>query len=81
MKKRIVFLVIMALCLIGCASALAEDVSGQGAVAVQNDGLAAYVDGSGNLYIPGNDEPINENSADAIISIDSYRLTFFSVTG
>ncbi len=47
---------------------------------MQNDGLAAYVDGSGNLYIPGNDEPINENSADAIISIDSYRLTFLSVT-
>ena len=80
MKKRIVILLIAALCLLLSASALAENSAGRGTPAVQNDGIAAYLDGKGNLLIPGNDLPINERPADSIISIDPYRLFFLSRT-
>ncbi len=77
MKKRVVIMLIMALSLLFCASALAEDASGRGVLALQRDGLAAYVDGSGNLMIPGSDEPVSSNGVEAIVSIDPYRLAYF----
>ncbi len=43
--------------------------------------LAAYVDGYGNLYIPGREQPVNDARADQIVSIDPYRLIFLSKTG
>ncbi len=79
MKKRITFLLLIAaLFALLSASALAEDATGRGSFVAQGDGLAAYVDGEGNLFIPGNDEAVNNLPADAIISIDSYRLVFLS---
>ena len=79
MKKRITFLLLIAaLFALLSASALAEDAAGRGSFVAQGDGLAAYVDGEGNLFIPGNDEAVNNLPADAIISIDSYRLVFLS---
>ena len=80
MKKRIVLLLIAALCLLLSVSALAENAPGRGSLVAQGDGLAAYLDGSGNLMIPGSDQPVNEHPADSIISIDSYRLIFLSKT-
>lgn len=80
MKKRIFVLLITALCLLFSVSALAENASGRGSLTVQSDGLAAYLDGEGNLLIPGNDLPINKHPADSIISIDPYRLVFLSKT-
>ena len=38
MKKRVVIMLIMALSLLFCASALAEDASGRGVLALQRDG-------------------------------------------
>ncbi len=79
MKKRITFLLLLAaLFALLSASALAEDAAGRGALVAQGDGLAAYVDGEGNLLIPGNNAAVNQLPADAIISIDSYRLIFLS---
>lgn len=81
MKKRIVFLLIAALCVLLSVSAFAEDAAGRGSLAVRNDSLAAYLDGEGGLLIPGNSQPINQRQADSIISIDPYRLIFLSKTG
>lgn len=78
MKKRITLLLIAALCLLFSVSALAENASGRGGLIAQGDDLAAYLDGAGNLLIPGNDQPVNVHPADSIISIDPYRLIFLS---
>ena len=78
MKKRIAFLLIAALCALLSVSAIAEDAAGRGSLTVRNDSLAAYLDGEGGLFIPGNSQPINQRPADSIVSIDPYRLIFLS---
>ena len=62
-----------------CCSAFAESTTGRGDLVVRSESLSAYVDGDGNLWIPGNSQPVNKTKADAIVSIDAYRLIFFSV--
>ena len=72
MKKLGVALLAALLCLVAF-TALAET-----SPVVQNGALAAYQDGDGHLYLPGNPSPINRAEADALVSIDAYRLLFTS---
>ena len=81
MKKRILSLLIAVLMAFSSVAALAESADGRGNTVVRSESLAAYVDGYGNLYIPGNEKPVNTARADQIVSIDPYRLIFLSKTG
>ena len=58
-------------------TAMAENSNGHGDLVVRDDALSAYVDGSGHLFIPGNDKPVNTSPADAVLSVDAYRVLFF----
>ena len=72
MKKTGAILIAVALLLLmGCALAETSTVARSGA-------LAAYLDGDGHLYLPGNETSINRASADALVSIDPYRVLFVS---
>ena len=75
MKKSIALVLIAILCLL-LSSAAAE-----GGITAEGSGLAAYLDGSGNLLIPGNPDPVNQSPADSIISIDPYRLVYTGRSG
>ena len=81
MKKRLFVVLIAAFCLLLSAAALAEDATGRGSLVATSDTLAAYVDGNGNLLIAGNDQSVTRTRADAVISIDPYRLIFLSEDG
>ncbi len=71
--KKICAILILALlaALAGCALAETSTVARSGA-------LAAYLDGEGRLYLPGNTQPVNRQRADALVSVDPYRLLFLS---
>lgn len=71
MKKICALLLLIAA--LGLRGALAE----ASPVARSGD-LAAYLDGAGGLYLPGNAKPVNRASADALVSIDAYRALFLS---
>lgn len=77
MKKKLLVLLAAALCLLS-VSVQAESATGKGDIVIRNDGLAAYVDGKGNLLIPGNEQPVNEQTADAVVAINPYHLVFLS---
>ena len=81
MKKRILSLLIAVLIALTSLPAWADSADGRGNTIVRNETLAAYVDGYGNLYIPGREQPVNDARADQIVSIDPYRLIFLSKTG
>ena len=81
MKKRIAILLIAAFCILLSVSAMAESTTGRGDLVARSENLAAYLDGEGNLLIPGKEAPVNERPADSIISIDPYRLLFLSKSG
>ena len=71
MKKALaILLALLALAL--ATGALAETP------VVRSGALAAYLDGDGKLYLPGNDAPVNRARADGLVSIDAYRLLFTS---
>ena len=65
--------ILLALCMLALAGfALAEQP-------VQRSGaLAAYVDGQGHLFLPGNTKAINTANANTLVSIDPYRVLFTS---
>ena len=72
MKKICAILILALLALLaGCALAETSTIARSGA-------LAAYLDGEGRLYLPGNEQPVNRQSADALVSIDPYRVLFLS---
>ena len=73
MKKLCAILVVMLLALPVVCGALAET----GPVA-RNGALAAYLDGVGGLYLPGSEDALNTAAADAVVSIDPYRVLFLS---
>ena len=75
MRKTGAVILALALCLLIAGLALAED----GPV-VRSGALAAYTDGSGKIYLPGNDEAINTAEARSIAAIDAYRLLFYSAS-
>ena len=77
--KKCLSLLLAAVMTLLCCSAFAESTTGRGDLVVRSESLSAYVDGDGNLWIPGNSQPVNKTKADAIVSIDAYRLIFFSV--
>lgn len=70
--KRLVAMMMAALLMLA-GWALAE-----GSAVQRSGALAAYLDGEGGLYLPGNEKPINHANADALISIDPYRVLFTS---
>ena len=71
--KKICAILILALLavLAGCALAETRTVARSGA-------LAAYLDGEGKLYMSGNAQPVNRQRADALVSVDPYRVLFLS---
>ena len=73
MKKTGAILLMIAICLLATSFALAET-----SPVVTSGALAAYLDGDGHLYVPGNASAINRAQADELISIDSYRVLFLS---
>ena len=77
--KKCLSLLLAAVMTLLCCSAFAESTTGRGDLVVRSESLSAYVDGDGKLWIPGNSQPVNKTKADAIVSIDAYRLIFFSV--
>ena len=76
MKKTASILLILILSLL-CIPALASGTNGQGDMVARNGELAAFLDGSGNIYISGLDKPVNTTKADSLLSIDPYRILFF----
>ncbi|MBQ8088399.1 MAG: peptidoglycan-binding protein [Clostridia bacterium] len=76
MHKRLLLAMLIVGILLMSLCAYAENTNGQGDLMISSEGLAAYVDGDGHLLIPGNDEPINEHIADAVIAINPYRVAF-----
>ena len=70
--KKLCAILLAALMLLA-AGALAES-----ATVTRSGALAAYLDGAGGLYLPGNDQAVNTATADALVSIDPYRVLFLS---
>ncbi len=81
MKKRIFSLLIAVVIALSAMPAWADSAEGSNGAIVQTETLSAYVDGYGNLYIPGNEQPINKTYADKIVEVDPYRVIFLSKTG
>ena len=77
MKKIVSVLLILILSLL-CIPAFATATNGQGDMVARNGELAAFLDGSGNIYVSGLDRPVNATKADALLSIDPYRIVFFA---
>ena len=77
MKKTAAILLILILSLL-CIPALAAGTNGQGDMVARNGELAAFLDGSGNIYVSGLDKPVNVTKADSLLSIDPYRILFFA---
>lgn len=71
--KRLVAIMMAAFLLLAAGCALAET-----SAVARSGALAAYLDGEGQLYLPGNEKPINRASADGLVSIDPYRVLFTS---
>ncbi|MEE1200719.1 MAG: hypothetical protein U0L09_08710, partial [Christensenellales bacterium] len=80
MKKRIIFALIVGILMMLTIGAHADQATGQGQLVVHEEGMSAYVDGSGNLYISGDPAPLNTLPATSVVSIDPYRIVFISTT-
>lgn len=85
MKRFGAVILIIALCLLSIFPAMAEQTFVQGRMIVNNDALAAYTDENGFIFLPGNPNPINRdesgvmlNPAESILSVDVYRLIFYT---
>ena len=52
--KKCLSLLLAAVMTLLCCSAFAESTTGRGDLVVRSESLSAYVDGDGNLWIPGN---------------------------
>jgi len=77
MKRIGLFLLVLALVLL-CVPAYATTTNGLGETVTRSGELAAFLDGSGNIYISGLNQPVNTAKADGLISIDPYRIIFFA---
>ncbi len=77
MKKCILYLLIALMIVIGLP-AMAAGADGLGDDLARNGELAAFLDGSGNIYISGLNQPVNGTKAESILSIDPYRILFFA---
>ena len=71
MKRAAALLIAVCLLLLAGFAVAEQPVERSGA-------LAAYVDGLGGLFLPGNQKAINTAPADKLISIDPYRVLFTS---
>ncbi len=77
MKKLTSLLLILVLIAL-CAPAFATDTNGRGDTVARSAELAAFLDGSGNIYVSGMEQPVNATKADSLVSIDPYRILFFA---
>ena len=73
--KKLCAAVLALLLVLTISGALAEST-----MVKRSGSLAAYLDGKGGLYLPGNDKAVNQAPAKTIVSIDAYRLLFLSET-
>ena len=71
MKRAAALLIAVCLLLLAGFAVAEQPVERSGA-------LAAYVDGLGGLFLPGNGKAINTAPANKLISIDPYRVLFTS---
>ncbi|MCQ2437087.1 MAG: peptidoglycan-binding protein [Clostridia bacterium] len=78
MNKRLIVLLAALLSILMIGSALAEVTTD---LVARNDGLSVYLDGNGHLLIPGNSTAVNKTSATGIVSVDAYRVVYFSDNG
>ena len=78
MKKLGLLLLILSLLLSAGAYAAGTNTNGQGDLITRSGELAAFQDGSGNIYISGMNTPVNTTRAENLISIDPYRILFFA---
>ena len=78
MKKLGLLLLILSLLLSAGAYAAGTNTNGQGDLITRSGELAAFQDGSGNIYISGLNTPVNTTRAENLISIDPYRILFFA---
>ena len=72
MKRIAALMLALAVCLLA-GLALAEELP-----VARSGSMAAYVDGAGQLFLPGNVRAVNQASADRLLSIDPYRVLFTS---
>ncbi len=75
--KKLCLLLILILALI-CVPAFAAGTGGQGDMVARNGELSAFVDGNGYIYVSGVSTPVNATKASGIVSIDAYRILFFT---
>ena len=75
MKKRCAMALMLAALMLLSGFALAD------AAVSRSGALAAYLDGAGGLYLPGNPKAVNTAPADTLVSIDPYRVLFLSERG
>ncbi len=75
--KKICLLLILILAL-ACVPALAASADGRGDMVTRNGELSAFVDGNGYIYVSGLNQPVNTTKASGIVSVDAYRILFFS---
>ena len=73
MKKTVLFILLLALCLLATPFAVAES----GPVA-RSDAFAAYTDGEGHLYLTGKADAINTKPASSVVGMDAYRVLYMS---
>ena len=79
MKKLSLLLLILSLLLMSTSAlAAGTNTNGHGDLIARSAELAAFQDGSGNIYISGLNTPVNTTKAEALISIDPYRILFFA---
>lgn len=85
MKRIGAIILMIIICLLSTSPSMAEQSISQSHMNIKSGALAAYTDENGFIYIPGNAEPVNrdeagflQSPAQAVLSIDPYRLLFFS---
>lgn len=76
--KKLALCLLVLIMVFSCVSAFAVETNGQGDMVARSGELAAFSDGSGNIYISGLNTPVNTTKADSILSIDPYRVLFFA---
>lgn len=76
--KKLGLYILLAVLVLTAIPAFAAGTNGLGDTIARNGELAAFLDGSGNIYISGLSQPVNGTKAESILSIDPYRILFFA---
>ena len=76
--KRLSLCLLILIMVFLCVPAHAVGTNGQGDLVTRSGELAAFSDGSGNIYVSGLSTPVNTTKAENLLSIDPYRILFFA---